>query len=379
MVNFENLDKHLKKLIDEQAFPAAAISVWHHNERVFDAVYGTPDPQAGWPCAMDTKFDVASLSKLFAGSAFMALCDKGVFSLDEPIHKSFPAFQGIREIRASANALLKDQPDELLGTADVTDLTWYNILIHNSGLGWAPLNLRCKSKEEAIDYICTMPLAYEPLSTVVYTDLGLILMGVAMEMRCGKGLDELVDELVCRPLGLKNTGYNRVSQGAKTENTAPTEICKWRNCRVHGLVHDENCYFLDGVAGHAGVFSTAEDVAKLAQSYLDALQGRAGVVKPETARDMIRFRQMNRWDRRGVMFQLRILDTDAHTFPLGRRTFGHTGFTGTCMWCDPERELCFALLTNDVYNGRENRTTGRLRKGIVEELISAIDKEDTCK
>ena len=302
-----------------------------------------------------------------------------MFSLDEPIHKSFPEFVGKREIRASANALLKDQPDALLGEADVTNLTWYNILIHNSGLGWAPLNLRCKSREEAVNYILTMPLAYEPLTTVVYTDLGLILMGVAMEKRTGKGLDVLVDELVCQPLGLKNTGYNRVSQGPKKENTAPTEICAWRNMRVHGLVHDENCYFLDGVAGHAGVFSTAEDVAKLAQSYLDALQGRKGVVKTETARDMIRFRQMNRWDRRGVMFQLRILDTDAHTFPLGRQTFGHTGFTGTCMWCDPERELCFALLTNDVYNGRANRTTGRLRKGIVEELISAIDKEDTCK
>ncbi len=379
MVNFENLDKHLKKRIEEKAFPAATISVWHHNERVFDAAYGTPDPEAGWPCAQDTVFDVASISKLFAGSAFMALCDKGVFSLDEPIHKSFPAFQGIREIRASANALLKDQPDELLGTADVTGLTWYNILIHNSGLGWAPLNLRCKTRQEAIDYICTMPLAYEPLSTVVYTDLGLILMGVAMEMRCGKGLDELVDELVCQPLGLKNTGYKRVSRGARTENTAPTEYCNWRQTRVHGLVHDENCYFMDGVAGHAGVFSTAEDVAKLLQSYLDALQGRPGVVKPDTARDMIGFRQMNRWDRRGVMFQLRILDTDAHTFPLGRQTFGHTGFTGTCAWCDPERELVFALLTNDVYNGRANRTTGRLRKAIVEELISAIDKEDTCK
>ncbi len=379
MVNFENLDRHLKKLIEEQAFPAAAISVWHRDQRVFDAAYGTPDPQAGWPCTADTCFDVASISKLFAGSAFMVLCDRGVFSLDEPICKSFPAFRGLREIRASANALLKDQPDELLGTADVTDLTWYNILIHNSGLGWAPLNLRCKTRQEAIDYICTMPLAYEPLSTVVYTDLGLILMGVAMEMRCGKGLDELVDELVCRPLGLKNTGYRRVSRGAVTENTAPTEYCKWRQARVHGLVHDENCYFMDGVAGHAGVFSTAEDVAKLAQAYLDALRGKESIVRPETARDMIRFRQMNRWDRRGVMFQLRILDTDAHTFPLGRQTFGHTGFTGTCMWCDPERELCFALLTNDVYNGRENRTTGRLRKAIVEELISAIDKEDTCK
>jgi CubicO group peptidase (beta-lactamase class C family) len=94
---------------------------------------------------------------------------------------------------------------------------------------------------------------------------------------------------------------------------------------------------------------------------------------------MVRFQKMNRWDRRGIMFQLRILDTDAHTFPLGRKTFGHTGFTGTCMWVDPERELAFAFLTNDVYPGREKRSMAKVRKGIVEELLSAIDKEDTCK
>ena len=379
MLNFENLDKRIQTLVDEKAFPSATLCVFHHGKMVKETAYGVYNPETGDKANVDTRYDVASISKLFAGTAFMALCDRGVFSLDEPIHKSFPKFVGQREIRASANALMKDQPDTLLGYGDVTDLTWYNILIHDSGLGWSHLNLLFKTREEAVDYICTMPLAYEPRSTVLYTDLGLLLMSVAMEQRTGKGLDQLVDELVCRPLGLDRTGYNKVSEGPKTENTAPTEFCKWRNTRVHGLVHDENAYFLNGVAGHAGVFSIARDVAKLAQSYLDALNGKEAVVRPETARAMVQFQKMNRWDRRGIMFQLRILDTDAHTFPLGRNTFGHTGFTGTCMWADPERELAFALLTNDVYAGRENRSTGRVRKSIVEELVSAIDKEDTCK
>jgi CubicO group peptidase (beta-lactamase class C family) len=144
-------------------------------------------------------------------------------------------------------------------------------------------------------------------------------------------------------------------------------------------VHDENAYFLNGVAGHAGVFSIAREVAAMGQSYLNALQGKGGIVKKETAEAMVKFQKMNRWDRRGIMFQLRILDTDAHTFPLGRKTFGHTGFTGTCLWMDPERELTFAFLTNDVYPGREKRSMAKVRKGIVEELLSAIDKEDTCK
>lgn len=379
MLDFSALDQHISNLIAEGCFPSATLCVFHHNQLVKETAYGCPDPISGLPTRTDTAYDVASLSKLFAGTAFMALCERGIFSLEEPVCKSFPAFGGQREIRASANALLQDQPDELLGYCDGSAVTWRHVLVHNSGLGWAPLHLRCKTPEEAVDYICTMPFAYATGETVVYTDLGLILMGVAMHRRCGKPLDELVRELVCRPLGLEHTGYRRVTQGAKPENTAPTEICKYRGCRMHGLVHDENAYFFDGVAGHAGVFSTAQDVARLTQSYFAALQGEtSGPISPETARDMIRFRQMNRWDRRGIMWQLRILDTDAHSFPLSRPSFGHTGFTGTCTWCDPERELCFALLTNDVYNGRENRTLGSRRKGIVEELISAIDHADTC-
>lgn len=379
MLDFSALDKHISNLVAEGCFPSATLCVFHHNQLVKKAAYGCPDPISGLPARKDTAYDVASLSKLFAGTAFMALCERGVFSLDEPVCKSFPAFGGEKEIRASANALLQDQPDELLGHCDGSIVTWRNVLVHNSGLGWAPLHLRCKTPEEAVEYICTMPFAYATGETVLYTDLGLILMGVAMERRCGQKLDELVQQLVCRPLGLEHTGYRRVSQGAKPENTAPTEICKYRGCRMHGLVHDENAYFFDGVAGHAGIFSTAQDVARLTQSYFDAIQGKTGgPISPETARDMSRFRQMNRWDRRGIMWQLRILDTDAHSFPLSRDSFGHTGFTGTCTWCDPERELCFALLTNDVYNGRENRTLGSRRKAIVEELISAIDHADTC-
>ncbi|MBQ2770903.1 MAG: beta-lactamase family protein [Clostridia bacterium] len=379
MVDFSHLDAHMERLLQQGAFPSATLAIFHHDRLVKETAYGIPDPEACWPARTDTRYDVASISKLFAGTAFLRLCEERIFALDEPISKSFPAFTGKREIRASANALLKDQPDDLLGYGDVTNLTWKNVLIHDSGLGYCHIYERCRDKAAAIDHICAMPLAYAPESTVLYTDLGLILMGVAMERRLQKGLDEIVKELVTEPLGLMNTGYNRVSLGAQKENTAPTEICAWRGGRVHGLVHDENCYFLDGVAGHAGIFSTAKEAAMLAQTYLDALRGRPALVKPETARKVVQFQKMNRWDRRGILFQLRILDTDAHSFPLGRFAFGHTGFTGTCLWCDPERELCFALLTNDVYAGRENRTLGSLRKGIVEELVSAIDREDLCK
>lgn len=379
MLDFTLTDKRISELCAKNCFPSAQLCVMHHGEIVHEFTVGRPDPNHSWTCNNETRYDVASLSKLFAGSAFLALCDKGIFSLDELVCKSFPQFTGMREIRASANALVANDgaSDEILGYADAGKVTWYNILVHNAGLGWIQLQNACKTPDEVVDKICSMPFAYQTGSTVLYTDLGLILMGIAMERRCGKPLDVLLDELVCQPLGLTNTGYNRVSQGAKKENTAPTEFCAWRDMRVHGLVHDENSYFMDGVAGHAGVFSCAREVAKLGEGYLAALKGREGAFLPkETVEKYIQFQQMNRWDRRGIMFQLRIIQSDAHTFPLGRNTFGHTGFTGTCMWVDPDRDMVFALLTNDVYAGRACRTLGSVRKSIVEEIVCAIDLEE---
>ena len=160
MLNFETLDKHLQSLLDQGAFPSAALCVYHHHQLVKESAYGTPDPEAGWPAQTGTQYDIASLSKLFAGSAFLVLCEQGVFDLDEPVCKSYPLFTGEREIRASANALLKDQPDALLGHAQVGDLTWRNVLVHNSGLGWAPLtnDANLKKTRWIISVPCRWPM-----------------------------------------------------------------------------------------------------------------------------------------------------------------------------------------------------------------------------
>lgn len=364
------LDGALRELTARGAVPAASLCVRLRGKTVFDGAYGVPNPETGAEATVRTRYDLASVSKLFAATAFFRLCEQGVFSLDEPVCKSFPEFTGPRDIRASANALAPGD-DTLRGTAEASLITWRQVLVHNAGFGWFALN-SFPSPQAALDHLLHRPLAYRPGTEVLYTDLGLILLGRAMELRCEKPLDVLVREQVCAPLGLEDTGYFRVSHGAVTQDVAPTEYCTWRGCRMHGLVHDENAYFLDGVAGHAGVFSTARDVAAFAQAWLDAWRG-GGLVPRETARALTAFQQQNTWDRRAVAFQLRIIDRDAHSFPLSRTTFGHTGFTGTCMWVDPERELCFALLTNDVYGGRENRTMGRERKAIVERIIEAVD------
>ena len=128
MLDFTLTDKRISELCAKNSFHSAQLCVMHHGKVVHEFTVGRPDPNQAWVCNTDTRYDVASLSKLFAGSAFLALCNKGIFSLDEPVCKSFPQFTGMREIRTSANALVTGTSDEVLGYADASKVTWYNIL-----------------------------------------------------------------------------------------------------------------------------------------------------------------------------------------------------------------------------------------------------------
>ena len=132
---------------------------------------------------------------------------------------------------------------------------------------------------------------------------------------------------------------------------------------------------MDGVAGHAGLFSTARDAATLCQDYLNSYQGKAGLISAQTVRRMAAFQAENDWDRRGIGWQLRIIDPEAHSYHLSENAFGHTGFTGTCMWIDPDRDMTFALFTNEVYNGRANRSLLEVRGQVVQAITEALDKE----
>lgn len=374
MIDFSNVDRILTEMCTEGKIPSATLCVFHHGKIVHEGAYGIPDPETGVPANLDTRYDMASLTKLFTTTAFMRLVEQGVFSLEEKVCVSFPEFTGPRDIVPTANELVTETDNTSHGTSEAGEVTWYHVLTHTSGMGWMAMQKR-PSVEAALHEILTMPFAYATGSTVLYTDLGLILMGKAMEMRTGKLLDELVDELVVKPLGLKHTGFLRNSAHRDATNVAPTEFCKWRNVRCKGFVHDENAYLLDGVAGHAGLFSTARDAATLTQDYLTSKQGGKGLISTETVRNMTRLHATGDWNRRGIGWQMRIDDPTAHSYPLSVNAFGHTGFTGTCMWADPDRDLVFAMLTNEVYNGRENRTLTEVRLTFVEALVAAVDAE----
>ena len=220
----------------------------------------------------------------------------------------------------------------------------------------------------------------------IYSDIGLILLGMSVERLTGLALDQAVHRRVSTPLGLSRTHYRPIFN-ARTEirdpkhlhcaqaqvseiNFAPTEICAWRKRRVVGEVHDENAAGLGGVAGHAGIFSTAADTAALGQMYLNH---GGSLLRATTVAEMTRLQAEDGTTRRGLGFALWCADPQASGNPFGEHAFGHTGFTGTSLWIDPERDLVAACLTNRVYYGRNAGGILAFRVALHRAIVEAVD------
>ncbi len=383
----------------DRVFPASQVVVRRRGETVFAGAYGWLDPEARQhPTRADTLFDMASVTKLFVVTAFMTLVEEGVVGLDQPVRTVLPDFCGLRPIKPYEDPLKPGAWVSVDGESagaqgvDAGQVTFRNLLSHNSGLpAWRPLYQE-GNPEAARRLALTTYFSY-PLGTrVIYSDIGLILLGMAVEQLTGLRLDQAVHDRVTGPLGLARTRYLPMGESAngrmgewaneRTANTqgpipniAPTEICAWRGRRIVGEVHDENAAGLGGIAGHAGIFSTAGDVAAFGQAYLDALRISESanqrinesanhspfahspfafrLLRSATVAEMVRLQAEDGMTRRGLGFALWSPDPEASGNPFSPAAFGHTGFTGTSLWVDPDRGLVVACLTNRVYYGRD--------------------------
>ncbi len=354
--------------------PALQLVVRWRGELLVDQVAGWLDPETKTrPVRRDTQFDMASVTKLFATTAFMHFCEAGLLSLHQPVAEILPEFSGKRPIRPYENPLQSNDfvtVSEQTGEIDAGKITFYDLLTHQSGLpAWRPL-FRQADREEARHMALQTFFSYPTGTRIVYSDIGLILLGMAMERVTGERLDQIIHKEIVLPLGLRRTRYYRLPQSKVAVNVAPTELCKWRQRRVAAEVHDENAARLGGVSGHAGLFSTARDVARLGQMFLD---NGAPILQPETVTLMRQVHVQFDEVRRGIGFALWSPDPEASSNPFSPATFGHTGFTGTSLWIDPQRQLVVALLTNDVYHGRIDRGIGPLRVKIHREIVDTID------
>jgi CubicO group peptidase (beta-lactamase class C family) len=279
--------------------------------------------EQGPPVEPDTRFDLASLTKVIATlPSVLRLVEHGEVGLDDRIGRYF------------SNA-------GWFQTPSLADATVRHLLAHSSGLpAWRPLFAQVSNRRTALAAVLQSPL--EAPGEVRYSDLGFMLLGALVERVSGQRLDTFVAEHVHRPLGMHATGFGPLGGVA----AAATEDCGWRGRLLEGEVHDENATVWDGVAGHAGLFGTAADVAAYASAWLRSdplLGGEALLAEARTLQA-----QDDAGTRRGLGWVL------AHPQAFtAARGFGHTGFTGTSMWIDPDGGLASVLLTNRVHPHRE--------------------------
>ena len=369
-MNFSKADSILSQAIGTIT-PAAQLVIRHHSEVVHDVAMGFLDPETKTRLAnAETLFDLASVTKLFTTVAFMMLVEQGKVSVDDPARNVLPEFSGERPIQPYENPLdwgktvsVTDQS----GNVDAGKVTFRHLLAHNSGLpAWRAFKDQ-PDAESAIRLALDTFFSYPTGERVVYSDVGMILLGLAIGRLTGSPLDETIYQRVNRPLGL-SAHFQSAAPLQSTQNIAPTEFCQWRSRRIIGEVHDESAWRLGGVAGHAGMFAHARDVAAFGQSFLDAT-----LLRGETIAEMTRLQAEFNGTRRGLGFALWSPDPEASSNPFSPATFGHTGFTGTCLWIDPLRALVVALLTNDVYGGRQGRGIADLRVQIHRAIVESVD------
>lgn len=367
-----------------KVFTAVQVAVRSGGVQVFSKAWGLSDPDArSRPATADTLFDIASVTKLFTTTAFMTLAREGAVGLDDRVASVLPWFSGERPIAAYENPLV---PGAFVSvapascgswpageTVDAGEVTFRDLLCHSSGLpAWRPL-FRQGSREAALRMVADTFFSYPRRARVVYSDLGLILVGLAIERLSGLSLEAAIRARVLLPLGLGLARYFPAPADAgalRDIDIAPTELCAWRGRRLRGEVHDENAASLGGVAGHAGLFSTALELARFGDSFMP---GRELLLGAQVVRSMRALQSEDGAVRRGIGFALWSPDFEAASNPLSPSAFGHLGFTGTSLWMDPERDLVVACATNRVYYGRDASGIAAFRVELHKALVAMAD------
>jgi len=313
------------------------------------ACAGATRTAGGAPIDDGTLFDVASLTKLFTAGAVLRLCERGAIRLDDALAGRLPELTGTPQSRAVLE----------------------QVLAHEAGFApWAPLfesiapGVRGTDAGRAplLAALAACPPASSPDGVARYSDLGFIALGVWIERAAGAGLDEVVAAEVTGPLGLSSARFH------PTAACAATAKCPWRGRELVGEVHDDNARAMGGVAGHAGIFSTAADVARLGAAWLDALAGAGRWVSRRAAE----VATLRRPSGRGLGFDLALEEGSSAGALMGHRTFGHLGFTGCSLWVDPEAECAVALLTNRVHVGEDLAAIRAFRPRFHDALMRAL-------
>jgi CubicO group peptidase (beta-lactamase class C family) len=338
----------LRRAVAAQAFPAAVIEVGDATRPLWREPFGTLTFDAGSPPAReDTIFDLASLTKVVATAPLvMRDVERGACALDDRVAAYISCWQA----------------------GDRADVTIRDLLAHCGGLpGHRPLFRDHAGRRAFEEAICTTPLEYAPRSRSIYSDLGFILLGFLLES--GSSLAARFDAFKTQVGSVQDLQFT--PPAAWRRRTAPTHLDPWRGRLLVGEVDDENAWALEGVAGHAGLFGTAAGVGDYARHLLQVLDGRAGAFGRSTLETFITRRSDVPGSSRALGWDT-MLPTSSCGSRLSPRAFGHTGFTGTSLWIDPDRVVYVVLLTNRVYPDRRNDAIAAVRPAVHDAVIEDL-------
>ncbi len=340
----------LTRALADGAFPGAIAVVG--NRAGIVASYGVGQLDAADPTrpTITTMYDLASLTKIIATTSLMLqLVDAGRVALDTPAVRYLPDWRGPR----------------------AAEITVRQLLTHSSGLAaWRAFYKEATDKADARAQLMLVGPDAPPGTRFLYSDMNFMLLGMIAERLTGMPLDSAFQVLVAKPLKLVDTRF--LPDPSLRVRIAPTEYDPWRQRQLRGEVHDENASRFGGVSGHAGLFSTATDLSRVARMWMNGgtldgvrVASAATVAQFTRAQDTLISKRALGWETPN--------GTNSAGHRLSPRAFGHTGFTGTSIWIDPSRDVFVILLTNRVNPTRENKKIGGVRAALADAVAGALD------
>ena len=349
MSDFARAAEVVQRGVDERAFPAAVVEVGSARDVLWRRAFGRLDVEADSPATQHTTiFDLASLTKVIATtSLMMRLVERGTLALNQPVRRWISQWRG----------------------TDREHVTLRSLLTHSSGLtAWLPFFRDHTGRQEFQHAICSLPLEYPPDTQSIYSDLGFILLGFIVEDAGGASFETQAMDLL-KPITSAPLMFNPPSK--LRSHIAPTEHDSWRGRKLVGEVHDENCWALGGAAGHAGLFGTAQAVGDFARAVLGGLKG---IDSRLACADIVRVFVTRAGEATGsrALGWDTMLPTSSCGTKMCASAFGHTGFTGTTLWIDPEREAYVVFLTNRVNPTRENTAIQKIRPALHDAVFGAL-------
>lgn len=365
--DFSSVDKIIDNAITAQTFPSAVLLVGNSKEILYQNAYGrlTYDDDAK-PTSLKTIYDLASVTKVIATtSAIMKLYEAGKIDLDAPVATYIPEF--------AAN--------------NKGDITVTNLLLHNSGLtAWTPFYQTMSTAQEVKNAVFNCSKEYQTGSQTLYSDYNAFLLGEIVERVSGLRLDKYCKENIFEPLGMVDSDF--LIPLSEDYRIAPTENdTYWRNQLLVGYVHDEMAAMLEGVSGNAGLFSTAPDLYKFLLmmmnkgKYPDERRMTKNVVYDTLYKDQTvdmfttKITGLGYSNSRALGWETKAEPTK-YLPQCGNKfssnCFGHTGYTGTSVYCDKEKNLIIILLTNRVYPKRGNEEVRNIRPKVHDEVCKIL-------